>query len=368
MMKTRMSVDGSSWTHVLCSPRGSRAEAVRVVRRCVARAVACTVRLAGGLALMVSVGAAACGGRSAPAEPTGPPSEQASAYLDELIGVMKAHSINRLTIDWAAFRASVFARADGAQSIPDTYPAIQVALDALGDGHSVYYAATGRVLGATRRAICGRPGADTPGVPDGIGYVKVPAFSGTAEQATAFANDLQHTIMSGDRADLIGWIVDVRGNGGGNMWPMIAGVGPVLGEGVAGYFIDPVGVETAWEYRDGAAWEGGVANERVAAPYRLMRDRPRVAVLTDSSVASSGEAVVASFRGRPDTRSFGDRTCGLSTANAPYPMSDGATLNITEAVMADRTRTRYGSSIQPDEAVPGLQLVERASAWLRTGT
>jgi C-terminal processing protease CtpA/Prc len=91
-------------------------------------------------------------------------------------------------------------------------------------------------------------------------------------------------------------------------------------------------------------------------------------VLTDNGIASSGEAVVISFTGRPDTRSFGDRTCGLTTANAPYPMSDGATLNITEAVMADRTRTRYGYAIQPDETVPMNQVIERAVTWLRTGT
>ena len=112
---------------------------------------------------------------------------------------------------------------------------------------------------------------------------------------------------------------------------------------------------------------GTSRNQRVAAPYRLRRDRPRVAVLIDNGVASSGEAVVLSFKGRPDTRSFGDRTCGFSTANAPYLMSDGATLNITEAVMADRTRTRYGASIQADEAVAADQVVERAIMWLRTG-
>ncbi len=106
-----------------------------------------TVRFAGWLVLLASVGAAACG-RGAPAGPTGPPSEQARAYLDELIGLMQGHSINRLTIDWSAFRTKVFARAAGAQSIPDTYPAIQVALDALGDGHSVYYASTGTVFEA----------------------------------------------------------------------------------------------------------------------------------------------------------------------------------------------------------------------------
>ena len=336
-------------------------------RRADAHALGRNVRLAACLVLLVGVWEAACGGRRSPAEPTGPPSEQAGAYLDELIGLMQAHSINRLTIDWSAFRTKVFARAAGAQSISDTYPAIQVALDALGDGHSLYYASTGTVLGAARRVGCGGAAAGTPSLPEEIGYVKVPAFSGTAEEATALADDLQRTIMSADKADVIGWIVDVRGNGGGNMWPMIAGVGPVLGEGVAGYFIDPAGVETAWEYRDGAAWEGGVANQRVAAPYRLRRARPRVAVLIDNGIASSGEAVVISFIGRPDTRSFGDRTCGLSTANAPYPMSDGATLNITEAVMADRARTTYGYSVQPDETMPIDQVVERAVTWLRTG-
>src|SRR5918994_7798811 len=103
-----------------------------------------TVRFAACFVLLASVCAAACGGRRSPAEPTtGAPSEQARAYLDELIGLMQAHSIHRLTIDWPAFRTKVLAGAAGAQSIPDTYPAIQVALDALGDGHSVYYASTG---------------------------------------------------------------------------------------------------------------------------------------------------------------------------------------------------------------------------------
>jgi hypothetical protein len=326
-----------------------------------------TISLALRLVVLAILGAAACGGRPSPPAPSGPPSGQAAAYLDELIGLMQAHSINRLTIDWSAFRMKVFARATGAQSIADTYAAIQVALDALGDGHSVYYAANGPVLGAAGTP-CGRSVGDTPAPPERVGYVKVPSFSGSADQATALANDLQRTIASADAADLIGWIVDVRGNGGGNMWPMVAGVGPVLGEGVAGYFIQPDGVEIPWEYRDGAAWEGGVANQRVDTPYRLRRDRLRVAVLTDTAVASSGEAVVIAFKGRPDTRSFGDRTCGKSTANEAYPMSDGATLNLTGAVMADRNRTPYGSFVQPDENVPLIRVMERAVEWLRSGT
>ena len=318
------------------------------------------------LALAVTLGTNACGGRAAPTQPTGAVSEHARAYLDQLIGLMQANSINRLTIDWNNFRVTVIREASGAQTVADTYPAIRLALRLLGDGHSSFRTATGALISAPIRS-CFAQSAGTPTVPGTIGYVKVAGFSGRDAEAAAFANGIQRAIMSADKDDLIGWIVDVRGNSGGNMWPMVAGVGPVLGEGVIGYFIDPTGAENSWEYRDGASWDSGVVQQRVDAPYRLRRDRPRVAVLTDNAIASSGEATVIAFRGRPNTRFFGTPTCGLSTAIENFAMSDGAALNLTVSVMADRTRMKYGYSIGPDELIgdPG-EVVERAIAWLRT--
>ncbi|MGA7930969.1 MAG: S41 family peptidase, partial [Candidatus Sulfotelmatobacter sp.] len=35
------------------------------------------------------------------------------------------------------------------------------------------------------------------------------------------------------------WIIDLRGNLGGNMWPMLAGIGLVVGEGDLGSFQSP---------------------------------------------------------------------------------------------------------------------------------
>ena len=34
-----------------------------------------------------------------------------------------------------------------------------------------------------------------------------------------------------------GWIVDLRGNFGGNMWPMLLSVEPLIGNGTLGYFV-----------------------------------------------------------------------------------------------------------------------------------
>jgi C-terminal processing protease CtpA/Prc len=302
---------------------------------------------------------------STPTQPGGPISQTASAYLDQLMGFMQSNSINRLTIDWNTFRAKVLAQAAGAQSIPDTYPAIRVALTLLADGHSSFRTPTGSVIFVPNRTCTGSGAANfTP--PRTIGYVRVGSFSGSESEANAFANGIQNTIIAADKDGLTGWIVDVRGNGGGNMWPMIAGVGPVLGDGLLGYFVDPLGAQSFWELVDGASFLNGFVQTRVGTPYRLRHERPKVAVLTDNAVASSGEATVIAFRQRADTRTFGTPTCGLSTANSGFGMSDGATLILTVAVMADRTRTKYGDSIQPDEAVTDpAEAVQRAIAWLQ---
>ena len=290
-------------------------------------------------------------------------SEQARAYLEQMYTIMRTRSIKRLTIDWDAFHTRVFNTAAGAQSIASLSPAIREALTLLADGHSSYIPPTGATIFVATRT-CRSSNAPNPAINAPVGYVRIGAFSGS--DPTAFANMIQGIISVGDRDDLLGWIVDLRGNGGGNMWPMIAGVGPILGDGVNGHFIDPTGQVSAWEYRDGASVLGGTALVRVATPYRLRRPSPKVAVLIDNGVASSGEATAIAFRQRPNTRTFGSATCGLSTANSTFTLSDGATLNLTVSVMADRTRTPYGDQVPPDEVTGDPNdTVQRAIAWLR---
>ena len=325
---------------------------------------------------LLLVVAAACGKSGTPTSPTpnaaAPPAAMSGAartHLTELLNTMQQNSIKRLTLDWASLRARVEEQAVSAQAIPDLYPAIRLALSLIGDGHSSYRSADGATNIFVGNRTCSPSGRATPAIPSTIGYVYVGAFSGTAAQATDFANGIQRTIAEADRDDLAGWIVDLRSNGGGNMWPMIAGLGPILGEDILGYFIDPVGAQFAWEYRNGSALSGGVAAAAVSAPYRLRRERPRVAVLSDNAIASSGEAALIAFRQRPNARSFGVATCGLSTANRGFPLTNGANLNLTVSTMADRTRQVYGDQVPPDEVIADTaQAVQRAIAWLQTGT
>lgn len=322
--------------------------------------------------LLVALGVAACGGgSSSPTQPAPSPGQNPQAYLESVIGLMEAYSVHRLTINWTDFRARVMADAVNAVTIADTFPAIRTALGLLGDGHSFYVPASGgsAIFVSTRR--CTAPPAPAPGVPADIGYVKVTAFSGTPAEALAFADGIQNAIRAADRDGLLGWIVDLRGNGGGNMWPMIAGLGPIVGEGLLGYFTRPVGAAIPWGYREGTSWSGSnhASAQTVTSPYRLRQADPAVAVLIDGRVASSGEAATIAFKQRGRTRFFGGATCGLSTSNSSFGLNDGAQLFLTVGIMADRTRREYGDVVEPDEVVAGAApTVERAIAWLRNGS
>jgi hypothetical protein len=53
-----------------------------------------------------------------------------------MIRTMQAQSANSGTMDWGQFRTEVFAAAGAAQTIPDAYPAIELALRLLNDFES----------------------------------------------------------------------------------------------------------------------------------------------------------------------------------------------------------------------------------------
>jgi len=185
---------------------------------------------------------------------------------------------------------------------------------------------------------------------DGLGYVDVPGVVGGGG---SFDQDAVAAIRTADAAARCGWVVDLRRNVGGNMWPMLHALRPILGEATPGSFVSSSGAE-AFSYRYGRGPE-------MSAPvYRLQKPDPPVAVLTSRLTVSSGEAITIAFRGRPATRSFGEATAGLPTSNASFPLVDGAVLVVTVSREADRTGRVYDGRISPDEDV--------AIDWTRVGT
>jgi carboxyl-terminal processing protease len=289
-------------------------------------------------------------------------STQVNSYLNEMLTIMQNNSINRRSINWSTLKSNVIARAGNAQTIQAAEPAILLALAGLGDNHSLITTSYQKTIYSGTLSCSG--GTTSVTSTTEIGYVVVSSFSGSTTQADAFAKNIQSTIRNQDNPNIKGWIVDLRGNGGGNMWPMLAGIGPILGDGVAGHFIDIDNNAQAYGYFNGSSQLNQVAITTVPSPYIVAKSNPKVAVLIDNGTGSSGEAIVIAFIGRANTRIFGVPTCGLSTANQGFTLSDGSMLFLTVSTMADRNKNKFGGKVNPDEMQTGASAVTAAVDWI----
>ena len=285
-----------------------------------------------------------------------------SPVLEEAFNIAQNNSLNRLTIDWTELRA----RVSQAENNGNFEQGIRALLIGLADNHSFYR----RTIGGTiyeSEISCITRGFDLTDLPDDIGYVRVDGFSGNSTEGVNLATSIQNSIAGQDGPHLKGWVVDLSRNLGGNMYPMVAGLGPFYNQEVLGFFIGPDGSEFPWGYANGSSFLSSRGNQQVtvAQPYELIDPNTKVVVIIDDATASSGEATTTSFIGRPNTLILGRPTCGLSTVNNGFPLSNGDTFILTVATMADRNRQTYGGEIMPDEVTnTSVELKARIIEWL----
>lgn len=267
-------------------------------------------------------------------------------YINEVTTIMQQRLRNRANIDWANLKAEVLRRSASAKSIREAEPALVYLLTEIKDNYSHIITPDGRYLFGIQD---GCPPLAFAGISDSeVGYIRVAFTAATGEEAARYARNLQTTIRNLDNANLKGWIVDLRSTGG-NMWPMIAGLGPLLGEGIAGYSIEPDNNFTTWSYNAGSAVDNQTNVVTVSNPYSVIKPTSKIAVLIDGGTAGAAEAIAIAFIGKPNTRLFGTSTCGLSTFIQSYPLSNNSILELVVGVLADRNKKTYGGKINPDE-------------------
>lgn len=352
------------------------------VRLCPAASDYRVLRVASYVAFLVGMTVSGCGKQTV----IGPATEEATEYVNHVVDLMERWWFRRPGLSWPNFRAQTLQRAAGAVTLADTHDPLFDATWSLGDRHSRFLppSVAGGVSPQTH------PAGQRLGTT--AGYVQIPSTGGP--NPVLFGTELHAIIADVDTLGLCGWIVDLRGSSGGSMYGALAGLGPILGEGVVGAFADPDSVKQEWFYRDG---EAGIhpavgadgqpvgftlddfTSLRITGPaYQLITPSPAVAVLTGDLTNSAGEALATAFRGRSNTRSFGRGTAGRTTTINGFPMIDGALLALAVANFADRTGQTYDGPIEPDEVVQGLQssdpasgddpVVEAALVWLGAQT
>jgi hypothetical protein len=285
--------------------------------------------------------------------------DRAGKLLDEAFSLMKKYYYKKDSVEWSGLFTAAKARLSQSTDCKGAFDALQWCFKEMKEKHSFVLPAEkaslyngninsstvpvelSRIIGPLRHEMA----------EDGIAYIDIPWIS-TADKkiCTGFADSLQMLIAGYDKQGVTKWIIDLRNNTGGNCWPMLAGLGPLLGNGVYGYFVSD-DEKIAISYENGAILQGRYPRCVPNEPRRLLQSKKTVIVLTGPNTASAGEIIAMAFKGMDNVYLYGEPTAGLTTANATYNLSDGSILVLTVCKEADRNGRIQEGKIQPDKLI-----------------
>jgi hypothetical protein len=174
---------------------------------------------------------------SASREPTPNPLTP-RAYLDRALALIQANALDAPALDWVAVTQHAHQLAADAKTPEDTYPAIEYALSELsqaGDLHARFIDPVTAKLGggAAKRS----PATQAPAVTlahKRLGQITLPgllSLPGSRAARRYVAAAVSGIASLDKRSHPCGWIVDLRGDTGGNAYSMLLAIGPIIGEG-----------------------------------------------------------------------------------------------------------------------------------------
>ncbi|WP_158825981.1 S41 family peptidase [Mucilaginibacter lacusdianchii] len=293
--------------------------------------------------------------------------DSARMIIDSVLNYARHKSIYRGKVNWTMLTDSVKKHSANARSVKEVMPSVGLVYQLLGDFHGFaihdgkYYkwwttkAKLDTVVYRNLRAkMKQKPSVESRMLQNSYGYLLIPGNNPTHPgESDLLAQQIQDSLTKLHPEKLKGLIIDLRANPGGNMYPMILGVGNLLGNGQFGSFIDPVTKQQeAWGIK-GKAIYGGLDTVCHLKTLGKASTKLKVALLIGPMTASSGEATAITFKGRKNAILIGEKTAGYTTANDSFRIFD---INVIMATSteADRNGTPYYENVLPDiEAIAG---------------
>ncbi|MBK7667495.1 MAG: S41 family peptidase [Sphingobacteriaceae bacterium] len=294
-----------------------------------------------------------------------------TTLVDGVLQKAKETSMYSSTINWDSLNKQVHLKAESANTIQELKPAFELLLNSLRDHH-------GKIINAkdysyvawftdykNRRHIDNRK-FDTDIwkivndtalkfeyklLNDGIGYLKIVGIGATVDN-TKEAEKIRNAVIKLSKNKANGWIVDLRYNGGGNMYPMVTGLGTLIGDGIVGKLVS-ASKDTLfhWKIINGN-FIYDVLDVITLKNNPKFKTSPKVAVLTSRWTVSSGEVLATCFKGRPNTKFFGEATGGFTTNNNWEIINEQLILNISTGIYCDRNGIIYDKNIPVDVEIP----------------
>jgi carboxyl-terminal processing protease len=293
------------------------------------------------------------------------------AILDSVLLKTKETSMYTTTVNWDSLQAQVYLMAENATTIKDLKPAFETLLNGIRDHHGkimdaktygyiAWFTDNKNKRHADERKFdveVWKILNDTTAkfeyklLKGNIGYLKIVGI-GPNVDVEKEARKIRHSIITLNKQKADKWIIDLRYNGGGNINPMMAGIAPLVGDGLVGSVVNLKREKIFdWEIKGSNFIYGGYQAVTLSNKPRFKKD-PKIAVLTSRWTVSSGEIVATTLKGRPNTKFFGETTGGYTTNDGWDIINDEIILVISTGMYSDRNGKVYEVNIPVDTEIP----------------
>ncbi|WP_432712309.1 S41 family peptidase [Pedobacter sp.] len=312
--------------------------------------------------------------------------DSVKSYLDKSLLIIEANALNSKNVNWKELRQHVYNKASGAKRYEDILPIYPYIFEQIDDHHgSLKYKnktyswnkndgikVNQTIKSATKKYSFVR----SEKIGKDIGYILIPGNNDFRGQLIdSISRDIKNAIAKINDKNIKGWIIDLRVNTGGNMYPMIAGLTEFIGEGRVGGFITPaLQPDGDWIIKNGTFYVDSVKVSPVKYKGHPIKKDVPVAILISSYTASSGEMTAITTIGRYKSILIGEPTAGYTTTNLGFKLNEYSGLNLAVDYAADRNGKIYPENINPDilvsegdnfEVLHKDQKVKKAIAWIR---
>lgn len=290
---------------------------------------------------------------------------QLPVSVDSLYTFIKFNSIHRTTVDWNKIDKSFNEQIKTAKSLNDTMNCFVTVLRSLNDVHSQiflndqYYghypsfddSVLVWIKPLNDKAISMTNIIHSEILAKEIGYIRIPSFQVfDSKQINAYAQSLADSVSKLSKKCKKGFIIDLRLNGGGNVYPMLTGLSQLLGNKTVGYETDVKdSIIRTWEIKNGNFIIGGYQTTDIKVKSNSNLAKVPIVVILGPVAKSSGSMVAIAFKGRPNTYFIGEPTAdGYTTSNGYFQFASNLTLNFATNYVADRNRQVYKTTVNPD--------------------
>lgn len=292
-------------------------------------------------------------------------SDSVKNYLDQSFSILEGKALNRSTVNWVNLKRDVYEKAQKAQTYEDLLPLYPYIFEQIKDHHGAlvfknksYRWNSGDGPKENKivvDAITKYKDVESRLIGDHIGYILIPGNNDfSAQKMDEISKTIKEAISRINSKKIMGWIIDLRINTGGNMYPMIGGITDLIGDGKLGGFITYDNQKDGeWIAKDGGLYVDTIKATDVKYLGLPIKQNLPIAVLIGGYTASSGEMTAISIKGRDKTILIGEPSAGYTTVNKGFEINDYSGLNLAIEFAMDRNGIIYDQRLSPDITITG---------------